>query len=143
MTPKRLQIDHMCKWGANRNPWWAGYRGGVEKSSFEIAAKRLEIDIICQRGANKNTWPGYRISSFQSPRTPNRGVVNLRPQIGHHVGSSSGLFTIVVMTLLCFVPLDDTIASRVVFVIISRLDRPTDGRNCFWAQLNNSKCGKR
>ena len=35
------------------------------------------------------------------PRTPNRAVVNRRPQIEHimHVGSSSGLISIIVMTL--------------------------------------------
>ena len=30
-----------------------------------------------------HTWAGYRMSSFQSLRTPNRGVANWRPQIEH------------------------------------------------------------
>ena len=58
-----------------------------------------------QWGANRNTWAGYRMSSFRSPRTPKQRVVNRRPQ---NEGSSSGLVTIVVMTLLLF-PLDTSI----------------------------------
>ena len=44
-------MDHMCQWGANRNPR-AGYqmspslttcRAGVEKSTFQIPANQLEV----------------------------------------------------------------------------------------------------
>ena len=38
---------------------------------------------MCQQRVNKNTWAGYRISSFRSTRTPDRGVENRRPQIEH------------------------------------------------------------
>ena len=55
----------------------------IEKSPFEIASKRLEMDLICQWGANRNPWAGYQMCSFQSPHTPNREVVNRRPQIDH------------------------------------------------------------
>ena len=38
-----------------------------------------------------------------------------------------------------FLPLDEAIASRSVFVIIPGSDRQVDGRQRFWIQLNNSK----
>ena len=53
----------------------------VKKSPFEIAAKRLEIGHMCQWEANGNMWASYRMRSSRSARTPNRGVVNRRPQI--------------------------------------------------------------
>ena len=70
--------------------------GGVEKSPFEIAAKRLEVDHMCQYGANRNTWAGYRMGT--SPRTQTAGSWDRKSATT--VGSSSGLITIVVMTLL-------------------------------------------
>ena len=36
-------------------------------------------------------------------------------------------------------PLDEAIASRAVFVIVSGSDGRTGGRKRFWSQLNNSK----
>ena len=36
-------------------------------------------------------------------------------------------------------PLDEAIASRALFVIVSRLDELADGSKRFWGQLNNSK----
>ena len=36
-------------------------------------------------------------------------------------------------------PLDEAIASRAVFVIVSASDGRADGRKRFWSQLNNSK----
>ena len=38
----------------------------------------------------------------------------------------------VYLLLLLLLPLDEALASRTVFVIVS-------GRKCFWSQLNNSK----
>ena len=42
-----------------------------------------EIDHMFQWGANRNPWAGYRMSSYRSQRTPNRVVINGRPQIEH------------------------------------------------------------
>ena len=42
-------------------------------------------------------------------------------------------------TAIAFLPLDEAIASRAVFVIASGSDGRTGGRKRYWSQLNNSK----
>ena len=52
---------------------------------------------MCQWGANRNPWARYRLSL--SPSSKRRGCKWATTDWAHHVGSSSGLITIVVMTL--------------------------------------------
>ena len=55
---------------------------------------------MCQWGANMNSRAGIRMSPCPTANSPNRGVANRRPQFGIvDAGLSSGLITIVVMTL--------------------------------------------
>ena len=56
---------------------------------------------MCQWGANRNPWAGYRIGPSPTPMNPKpRDHKSATTDRGaHHVGSSSGLITNVVMTL--------------------------------------------
>ena len=56
---------------------------------------------MCQWGANRNPRAGYLLNEPipDRPRTTAGWVANRQPQIEHHAESSSGLITIVVITL--------------------------------------------
>ena len=74
---------------------------GVEESPLWNCSQTVGDRPYVSIGANRNTWAGCRMSLSRSTRTPKqRGRQSATTDWPHHVGSSSGLTTIVVMTLL-------------------------------------------
>ena len=64
-----------------------------------------------------------------------RGYLGLAHSIARLRVPISSPLTLNMVYLFPFLPLDEVVASRAVFVIVSR----SDGRKRFWSQLNNSK----
>ena len=97
----------MCQRGDNRNSL-LGYlmslpsriyltpKQGVEKSRFEVAAKRLEIEENVNIARVKRLALNLCLEQSYSFRQSHKRVNTDRPQ---YVRSSSGLITIVLMTL--------------------------------------------
>ena len=67
---KWLEIDHLCQWVANRNPWaryWMGQprplyvspnsrNRGIEKSPFQISVNWLEVDENVNMAHFRTHW---------------------------------------------------------------------------------------
>ena len=109
ITPKRLEIDRTCQWGANRQKL-AGYRWAYPRSwrrlnpsnpgikeletiRFKISAKRLEIDENVNGAhfrTHKLAMKWFREQSYcfrQSPQTSERSVSHMPPTCGLPCGA--------------------------------------------------------
>ena len=70
-------------------------KSGVEKSPFQISANRLEIDESVKRAHLRKHWIDVVWPIYSVSQVPN----DWKADRAHYVQLSSGLITIVVMTL--------------------------------------------